>query len=113
MPLCTLHLAENAISVDLAVEPVLALRREFALTDLDLSGNPLLGVEEGGRDEYTTRFVEALCGWLQDGVPLRTIMLVDVALCGLKRDGNGRTRRRICCSTRRSPRPTSACARST
>ena len=59
------------------------------LTDLDLSGNPLLGVEEGGKDEYTTEFIETLCAWMQDGARLLSLQLVDVALCGLARDGNG------------------------
>ena len=43
------------------------------LTDLDMSGNPLCGVEEGGKDEYTTEFIETLCAWMQDGAKLLVV----------------------------------------
>lgn len=90
MPLVTLLLAENQIAVALAVELVHALRDGApTLTDLDLSGNPVLGVEEGGKDEYTTEFIDELCAWMQEGSKLSVLQLVDVALCGLARDGNG------------------------
>ena len=90
MPLTALHLAENSITVPLAVELVNALREDaLQLTDLDLSGNPLCGVEEGGKDEYTTEVLETLCAWMADGAALLSLSLVDVALCGLARDGNG------------------------
>ena len=46
-------------------------------------------VEEGGKDEVSTELVEALCAWLQEeGTALTVFSLVDVALCGLARDGN-------------------------
>ena len=90
MPLSALHLAENAITVPLAVDLVAALRQGAPqLSDLDLSGNPLCGVEEGGKDEYTTEVLETLCAWMADGASLLSLSLVDVALCGLARDGNG------------------------
>jgi hypothetical protein len=47
------------------------------------------GVEEGGRDEYSTEAIETLCSWIADGAALLSLSLVDVALCGLARDGNG------------------------
>ena len=60
------------------------------LKELDLSGNPVCGVEEGGTDEFSTELVEALCAWLQEeGTGLTSLSLVDVALCGQARDGNG------------------------
>ena len=90
MPLTALHLAENGLSVALSVELVHALRAGAPqLTDLDLSGNPLCGVEEGGKDEYSTELIETLCGWIADGAALLSLSLIDVALCGLARDGNG------------------------
>ena len=91
MPLATLQLAENAISVDLAIELVHALRAGAPLlSELDLSGNPLCGVEEGsGVDDFSPAFIEVLCGWLQADSPLSALTLVDVALCGQARDGNG------------------------
>ena len=67
MPLVTLQLAENNISVAQAVELVGALRAGAPhLKELDLSGNPVCGVEEGGKDEFSTELVEALCAWLQE-----------------------------------------------
>ena len=61
-----------------------------SLRELDLSGNPVCGVEEGGTDEFSTELVEALCAWLQEeGTGLTSLSLVDVALCGQARDGNG------------------------
>ena len=91
MPLATLQLAENNISVAHAVELVGALRAGApSLRELDLSGNPVCGVEEGGKDEFSTELVEALCAWVQEeGTALTSLSLVDVALCGLARDGNG------------------------
>ena len=111
MPLVTLQLAENNISVAQAVELVGALRAGAPhLKELDLSGNPVCGVEEGGKDEFSTELVEALCAWLQEqgqaqeqgqrqpqgqgprraeGPGLTSLSLVDVALCGQARDGNG------------------------
>ena len=108
MPLVTLQLAENNISVAQAVELVGALRAGAPhLKELDLSGNPVCGVEEGGKDEFSTELVEALCAWLQEqgqaqaqeqaqaqaqaqgqgprraeGPGLTSLSLVDVALCG-------------------------------
>ena len=112
MPLVTLQLAENNISVAQAVELVGALRAGAPhLKELDLSGNPVCGVEEGGKDEFSTELVEALCAWLQEqgqaqaqaqeqgqaqaqgqaqgqgprraeGSGLTSLSLVDVALCG-------------------------------
>jgi hypothetical protein len=38
---------------------------------------------------YTTDFIDELCAWMQDGAKLVVLQLVDVALCGLARDGNG------------------------
>jgi hypothetical protein len=50
MPLATLQLAENRISVAQAVELVAAVRMGAPfLKELDLSGNPVCGVEGGGR----------------------------------------------------------------
>ena len=86
----------------------------------------MCGVEEGGKDEFSTELVEALCAWLQEqgqaqaqaqaqgqaqvqaqaqgpgprraegqgprraeGPGLTSLSLVDVALCGQARDGNG------------------------
>ena len=59
---------------------------------LDLSQNPICGVEEaldGGRDEYDTRCIEALAAWLTGPCQLQELYLVDVALCGRAKDGNG------------------------
>ena len=50
----------------------------------------MCGVEEGGKDEFSTELVEALCAWLQsEGTALTSLSLVDVALCGQARDGIG------------------------
>ena len=46
-------------------------------------------MEEGGADEFSTRFIETLCGWLTEGSPLTSLVIVDAALCGQARDGNG------------------------
>ena len=96
MPLTLLHLAENNIDVAHGVALVKALREGTpSLTELDLSANPLCGVEEGGRDDFTVAFVDALCGLLGGGggasaaPPLAILSLADVALCGQARDGNG------------------------
>ena len=59
---------------------------------LDLSQNPICGDEEaldGGRDEYDTRCIEALAAWLTGPCQLQELYLVDVALCGRAKDGNG------------------------
>ena len=79
MPLATLQLAENNISVAQAVELVGALRTGApGLKELDLSGNPVCGVEEGGKDEFSTDLVEALCAWLQEeGTSLTSLSLAD------------------------------------
>jgi hypothetical protein len=82
MPLTALHLGENGLSAAHTIELVHALRTGAPqLTDLDLSGNPLCGVEEGGRDEYSTEAIETLCSWIADGAALLSLSLVDVALC--------------------------------
>ena len=87
MPLTTLRLAENGINVALGVELVEAIAAGAPmLRELDLSGNPLCGVEEGGLDEFSVDCVHALCDWLLgDGVVLHCLSLMDIALCGQAR----------------------------
>ena len=90
MPLTTLHLAENNLTPHLAIELIGALRAGApGLLELDLSSNPICGVEEGGADEFTPSFVEVLCSWLQEAPALSSLLMIDVALCGQARDGNG------------------------
>ena len=97
MPLTKLWLEDNAISVLKGVELVRALAAGAPqLQLLDLSSNPICGVEpavDGGRDDFSSTCIEALCDLLRgaEGEPcqLSELRLVDVALCGRAKDGNG------------------------
>ena len=107
LPLLKLLLADNGISVAQGVHLIEALQVGAPqLQMLSLSMNPVCGVEDvidGGRDEYDISCIEALCEWLQGGreraeggevaagrrSQLTELHLVDVALCGRAKDGNG------------------------
>ena len=108
LPLIKLLLADNGISVTQGVLLVQALQAGAPqLQVLSLSNNPICGVEEGidgGRDEFDTSCIEALCDWLSGEsiergeneevlgtrpCQLTELHLVDVALCGRAKDGNG------------------------
>ena len=113
MPLTLLHLAENNIDVAHGVALVKALREGTpSLTELDLSANPLCGVEEGGRDDFTVAFVDALCGLLGGSGVLpaprrrwQSSRLPTWRCAGRRATATARTRRgRSRCSQRPSPR---------
>ena len=109
MPLQQLHLPNNALTPELCVQLVRALRRGSPhLELLDLSENPICGIAvetEGVADAFSPSAIAALCSWL-DGRPddsadvdadtddatpcnLRVLRLRDVALCGQAADGSG------------------------
>lgn len=93
MPLVKLLLADNGISVQQGISLIKALRAGAGqLQVLDLSLNPICGVEEaldGGHDEFDSACIEALAEWVTGACQLQELHLVDVALCGRAKDGNG------------------------
>ena len=83
LPLKVLSLVANSISAQHGSELIQALPSQ--LEYLDLSDNPICGVDDNGKDEFTTECVEKLTRLER----LEELKLARIALCGRSPGGNG------------------------